>query len=161
MKRFGTLTRMLPARSHVAWPVMVALALSACGTVDLGDNFVAPPVQLDEDFFYCEIQPNVLTAYSCAAGGSGESGMCHSARSAFRLLEVDEPVECEDGFALDPIPLEATNNLEAIRFTVQGSALSSPLYLRPINRASHPRRIFDENDPAAMLIVDWISQGGP
>jgi hypothetical protein len=143
---------------------MVALALSACGTVDLGDNFVAPPVQLDEDFFYCEIQPNVLTEHSCAAGGSGESGMCHSARSALRLVDIDAPdlpLCDEEGRVLDPIPLDATNNLDAIRFTVQGSALSSPLYLRPINRASHPRRIFDENDPAAMLIIDWISQGGP
>jgi len=152
---------MLRARFDVAWPVMVALALSACGTVDLGDNFVAPPVQLDEDFFYCEIQPNVLTEHSCAAGGSGESGMCHSARSALRLLEVNEPITCEDGFVMDPIPVEATNNLAAIRFTVQGNAMSSPLYQRPLGIASHPRRVFDANAPAAMLIVDWISQGGP
>lgn len=137
--------------------------LGACGTVELGDNFVAPPVQLDEDFFYCRIQPEVLTAHSCATGGSGEAGMCHSARSALRLTAIDVPdlPECDaEERAIDPIPLEATDNLDAIRFTVQGNALSSPLYLRPVNRASHPRQIFPEDDPAAELIITWISQGG-
>lgn len=143
--------------------VPCALLLTACGTVDLGDNYVAPPIQLDEDFFYCRIQPDVLTAHSCASGGNGEAGMCHSARSALRLIAV-EPADlpqCDaDGNVVDPIPLDATANLEAIRFTVQGNALSSPLYLRPVNRASHPRQIFPEDDPAASAIISWISQGG-
>ena len=140
-----------------------ALFIAGCGTVDLGDNFVAPPIQLDEDFFYCRIQPEVLTEHSCANGGSGEAGMCHSARSALRLISI-EPADlpkCDaDGHALDPIPPDAADNLEAIRFTVQGNALSSPLYLRPVNRASHPRQIFPEDDPAAALVIEWISQGG-
>ena len=34
------------------------------GTVTLGDNFVAPDLALDEDFFYCRIQPEVLTKHS-------------------------------------------------------------------------------------------------
>jgi hypothetical protein len=50
-------------------------------------------------------------------------------------------------------------NFDAVRFFVQSDALTSPLYLRPTNNASHPRRIFDPNDPAARLIVQWISAG--
>jgi len=149
--------------SIISWLVVsCAVSIGACGTVELGDNFVAPPIQLDEDFFYCRVQPEVLTQHSCANGNSGENGMCHSARSALRLISIDPPdlpaCDAED-HVLDPIPPAATDNFEAIRFTVQGSALSSPLYLRPVNRASHPRRIFPEDDPAAELIITWISQG--
>ena len=59
------------------------------GTVDLGDDFVAPDLQLDDAFFYCRIQPEVLTRHSCATGDSGEEGSCHSAASALRLREGD------------------------------------------------------------------------
>ena len=40
----------------------IVLLLAGCSTVDLGDNIVPPDLRLDEDFFYCEIQPNVLSA---------------------------------------------------------------------------------------------------
>jgi hypothetical protein len=128
------------------------------GTVDLGDDFVAPDLQLDEDFFYCRIQPEVLTEHSCATGASGEGGSCHDSRSALRLLDTDAPPPCDaDGFVVDSVPDAYAQNLEAVRFSVQSDALTSPLYLRPINRASHPREIFDSNDPAADLILEWIA----
>ena len=50
-------------------------------------------------------------------------------------------------------------NLDAVRFFVQADPLTSPLYLRPTNMASHPRAIFDASDPAAQLIEEWISAG--
>lgn len=144
---------------------LLSCACAACGTVDLGDNYVAPAIQLDEDFFYCRIQPEVLTAYSCATGNGSESGMCHASRSALRLAEItpgNAPICDDEGAVLDPIPQEATDNLEAIRFTVYSSPDSSPLYLRPLGIASHPRVIFDMGmiDPGAVLIRQWISQGG-
>ena len=130
------------------------------GTVDLGDDFVAPELQLDSDFFYCRIQPEVLTKFSCASGASGESGSCHDSRSALRLAATDAPAPCDaDGTVVSGIPAEYEDNYEAIRFSVQSNALDSPLYLRPLGRSSHPRTIFDESDPAADLIVDWISGG--
>ena len=129
------------------------------GTVDLGDDFVAPELQLDSDFFYCRIQPEVLTKFSCAGGASGESGSCHDSRSALRLATTGATATCDDGAAVGGVPREYEDNLEAIRFSVQSSALDSPLYLRPLGRASHPRTIFDEDDPAADLIVEWISGG--
>jgi hypothetical protein len=52
-------------------------------------------------------------------------------------------------------------NLDAVRFEVQSDPLTSPLYLRPLDHASHPRAIFNENDKAAMLIVEWISGATP
>ena len=132
------------------------------GTVDLGDDFVAPDLQLDSDFFYCRIQPEVLTKYSCATGKSGEAGSCHDSRSAMRLIDTKAPPPCDkSGAVVGPIPDAYQMNLEAVRFAVQSDPLSSPLYLRPLNRASHPRQIFDENDPAAKLIVEWISGATP
>ena len=130
------------------------------GTVDLGDNFVAPDLSLDEDFFVCQIQPLVLTEFSCATGIDSDSGGCHDSRSALRLLDADSPPPCDDdGAIVDVVPDSYAQNFEAVAFSVQSDPLSSPLYLRPLNRASHPRQIFDEDDPAAELILDWISAG--
>ena len=143
------------------------LVLSACGvqngfsgTVEPGDNLVAPELPLDEDFFYCRIQPEVLQKHGCATGDSGEQGQCHDSRSALRLVDAPDPAPC-DGAArvTGKLPDAYVHNLEAIRFFVQGDALTSPLYLRPLNQASHPRRIFDDKDAAAKLIEEWISAG--
>jgi hypothetical protein len=124
----------------------------------LGDDFVAPELQLDEAFFYCRIQPEVLTKHSCASGGPGEKGSCHDSRSALRLTATDAPSPCsKQGAVVGPVPDAYKANFEAVRFSVQSDPLSSPLYLRPLNRASHPRMIFGENDPAAKLIVQWIA----
>jgi hypothetical protein len=147
----------------------MCIAITACGptddngvlgTVDPGDNFVAPDLQLDEAFFYCRIQPEVLTEHSCASGLDGEGGSCHDSRSALRLLDAPEPPPCDDdGVLVDSVPDSYARNLEAVRFSVQSDPLSSPLYLRPINRAAHPRMVYDDDNEAAELVFEWISTG--
>jgi hypothetical protein len=128
------------------------------GTVDLGDDFVAPALRLDEAFFYCRIQPDVLTRHSCAQGGSGEAGSCHDSASALRLIASDAAPPCDgDGVLIDDVPDAYRANFDAVSFAVQSDPLTSPLYLRPTGQASHPRAIFGEDDEAAQLIVDWIS----
>jgi hypothetical protein len=130
------------------------------GTVDLGDNFIAPDLQLSEEFFFCRLQPEVLTEHSCAGGGPGEAGSCHDSQSSLRLVDTDAPAPCDgDGVLIDDVPDAFRQNLDAVRFSVQSDALSSPLYLRPLNRASHPRAIFDDGDNAAELILEWITEG--
>jgi hypothetical protein len=138
-------------------------ACVGCGTIDLGDNIVAPDLQLDEDFFHCEIQPNVLTAHGCANGMAGEEGSCHADRSSLRLVATaDLPPMCDEEGRIvgGDISADSVANLEAIRFTVQSDPLSSPLYRRPTGLDSHPRVIFEESDPCAALIVEWINRGG-
>jgi hypothetical protein len=137
-----------------AWP-------AGCGTIDLGDDIIAPDLQLDEDFFHCEIQPNVLTAKSCASGMDSENGSCHSDRSALRLVATTDAAPlCEGGVIVGgTIPADSIANFEAVRFTVQSDPLSSPFYRRPTGMDSHPRVIFAEDDPCADLIVQWITQG--
>jgi hypothetical protein len=162
-------------RGSLRWtraPLPAALALALCcagcetrengfvGSIDLGDDIIAPDVALDEETFVCRIQPEVLTRHSCATGMDGELGGCHDSRSALRLLATDEPPPCNaEGEIIDTVPDAYARNLEAIRFTVQADPESSPLYLRPIGRAAHPRRIFDSDDAAAELIAEWIAQG--
>ncbi|MFK7990373.1 MAG: hypothetical protein AB8I08_30405 [Sandaracinaceae bacterium] len=142
--------------------VAVASSQWGCGTVDLGDNIVPPDLQLDEDYFYCIVQPQILTAKSCAGGIDGEGGMCHTDRSALRLIDtMDGPPECDDTGTRTGGSLSAdyVANFEAVRFTVQSDPLSSPFYRRPTGLDSHPREIFGEDDECADLIVDWINRG--
>ena len=149
-----------------------ALAAGVCGavgcqtvpdTVDLGDNFVTPDLQLDEDFFYCRIQPEVISAQGCSSGAAGEAGECHSARSSLRLAamaEADAPPMCSaDDRVEGPVPMSYMANFEAVRFTVSSDPLSSPFYRRPVGLDSHPREIFGELSPEADLIIQWISAG--
>ncbi len=138
-----------------------AAALGGCGTVDLGDDIVPPNLQLDEDFFYCEIQPNVLTAKGCATGAAGEEGSCHSDRSALRLVAtMDPPPMCEDGVVVGgDLSADYVANFEAVRFTVQSDPLSSPFYRRPTGLDSHPRVVYEEDDDCADLVVEWITRG--
>jgi hypothetical protein len=161
--RVGTLEFV---RSSLAQAVAFCLVCGGCGgqdngltgTVDLGDDFVAPDLQLDQDFFYCRIQPEVLSRHSCATGGDGEGGSCHDSESALRLLATDAPAPCDgDGIVVDDIPDAYQANFDAVSFSVQSDPLTSPLYLRPTGQASHPRTIFGEDDAAADLIVEWIS----
>ncbi|MEM6959114.1 MAG: hypothetical protein AAF411_21940 [Myxococcota bacterium] len=141
---------------------LVAAGTSACGTVELGDNFVAPDLTLDEDFFFCRIQPEVISGQSCASGGAGEEGSCHSARSALRLdpLAESETPTCEGDTLIGLAPASYEANFDAIRFTVQSDPTSSPLYRRPLNLDSHPRQIFDAASPEADLLAQWILMGG-
>lgn len=148
----------------VARPLFLLAVLAlGCGTVDTGDNFVAPDLMLDEDFFYCRIQPEVITAHSCASGAAGEGGMCHSSMSALRLSPTAEtvaPPNCEDGRVVGGVPDPYIDNFTAVQLSVQTDPLSSPFYRRPVGLDSHPRVIFPEGSPEADLIVQWISMGG-
>jgi len=147
---------------------LTALALSlvcaSCATIDPGDNFVAPDLVMDEDFFFCRIQPEVVATQRCGSGVSGESGSCHSARSALRLDvlgETDPPPTCDGNTPAGPIPESYRRNLDAVRFTVQSDPLSSPFYRRPLQLDSHPRKIYDEGSSEERLVFEWLTSGGP
>lgn len=150
-------------RRHLGSIALLAGLAASCGTVDVGDNIVPPELALDEDFFFCRVQPEVLGATSCASGDSGEAGECHADRSSLRLstmAESDPPPACDGDNVVGPVPMSYELNFQAVQFTVQSDALSSPLYRRPIGLDSHPRIIFDEASPEAQLIFDWIAMGG-
>lgn len=138
----------------------VACTPTVADTVDLGDNFDAPEIALDEDFFYCEIQPNVISKSRCAAGGSGDGDGCHAQKSALRLIDVPSDPRCDEGRVVGSPPAEAEVNLERVRASVGADADASPLYRRPLGLDSHPRVIFDARSPEAMLLRTWLNGGG-
>jgi hypothetical protein len=149
------------------WAVGVAIVASACDTptvadtVDLGDNFEAPELVLDDDFFHCEVQPKVLTAYRCAPGEAGDGGGCHASQSALRLIDVPEQPRCQAGRLIGTPASESEVNLERVRAAVGVDPDSSPLYRRPLALDSHPRVIFDARSEAAALLRTWLSEGTP
>ena len=142
-------------------------AMSACtptslDTVHLGDNPEPPDVSLDEAFFHCQIQPLVLTASGCASGGAGESGSCHSARSALRLVDVPTPSLCQNDKLVGGAAPESLVNFERVRTSVGPDADASPLYRRPLGLDSHPRVVLLPNSVEAMLLRAWLNgQGTP
>jgi hypothetical protein len=149
---------------HSVRKVAIALALtlaSGCGTVDLGENIVQPNGRLDEEFFYCVIQPDVIQAASCATGAAGDTGGCHASQSALRLSDTTSLArpDCVDG-ELAPgavVPLEYTNNFQSVQFTLGPDAESSPFYRRPTMMDSHPRRVVDMAQED--LILQWFARG--
>jgi hypothetical protein len=143
-----------------AW--LIACTPTALDTIDLGDNPEPPDLALDEAFFHCEVQPKVLTAQGCATGAAGESGSCHSARSALRLLEVPAPPACQGGLLLGAASPESSENLTRVRASIGVDADSSPLYRRPLGLDSHPRAVLTADSEAAMLLRAWLNgQGAP
>ncbi len=130
-------------------------------TVDLGDHFEASDLDVDENFFHCEVQPKVLTEFRCASGAGGEQGGCHTARSALRLVEVAELAHCKDGRVIGAPPQDSQANLERVRASIGIDADSSPLYRRALGLDSHPRAIFAANSDAAAVLRSWLNQGSP
>jgi len=162
LTRWREVWQATPVRCLTATALLLTCA--ACATIDPGDNFVPPDVVIDESFFFCRIQPEVVAATRCASGISGEGGSCHSSRSALRLDPLGEtvlPPECDGNTPTGPIPESYRRNLDAVRFTVQSDPLSSPFYRRPVQLDAHARKIFDEDSPEAMLIFEWLTTGGP
>jgi hypothetical protein len=144
--------------------LLCVLWAAGCGTVDPGDNFITPEVMVDDEYFYCEIQPNVITRNTCASGGAGEAGSCHTTRSALRLLAAAEMATapaCTDGRVNDPttIPVEYMTNFDRVQFTVQSSLDRSPFYRRPVGIDSHPRQVFAPGSMEEMLIEEWLLRG--
>jgi hypothetical protein len=129
---------------------------TALDTIDLGDHPEPPDLALDEDFFHCEVQPKVLTAQGCATGAPGESGSCHMARSALRLLEAPTATICQSGRVVGGASRESTVNLERVRASVGVDADASPLYRRPLGLDSHPRAIFPADSEAAAVLRAWL-----
>ena len=122
------------------------------------------PLMIDEDFFYCRIQPEVIIAQSCASGIAGEGGGCHAARSALRLsaaAETDPPPACDGDSLVGAVPPSYRSNFLNVQFTVRSDPLSSSFYRRPVLLDPHPREMFAEGSIEADLIYEWIGAAGP
>jgi hypothetical protein len=169
---FGSVSRVLGRPFVLACAALVGLVLStsACGddgllpsSIDPGSDFVQEDVIFDDVFFYCRVEP-VLFQQGC---GSGVAGMdppngCHFSVTKFRLTDYMPRVgdSCV-GDALGPtsmVPVAAQQNYTAAQARMKRDPNLAALLQRPTGKATHPRKIFEENSAAANVIRQWATQ---
>jgi hypothetical protein len=132
-------------------------------TVDPGSDFVQEDVIFDDEFYYCRVEP-VLFEAGCGPGsGSDPANGCHFSVTKFRLTDYGPPrvdATCQ-GDALGPgsvVPIAAQQNYAAAQARMKRDPNLAALLQRPIGKAQHPRRIFEENSAEADVIRQWATQ---
>lgn len=150
--------------------VLLAIAavtlVSGCTTVDPGPSFVVPDESFDADFFFCTVEPQVLTAKRCGPGdpaAGDKANSCHfnaSAVSGMALANHD-PIDCTNGHPSNRAQIgaggAAQGNLQAVTLEMSTDINTAPLLLRPTGQ-NHPRQIFDKNDPVVDILRQWATK---
>jgi hypothetical protein len=143
--------------------LVLAAATWSCTTVDPGPNFVVPDEQFDADFFFCRVEPEVLTAKKCGSGEPGDNNGCHFNSSAVSgmALAPHAPIDCADGRPVSRAQVgagsAAQGNLQAASLEMSRDYLTAPLFVRPTG-ANHPREIFKREDPDVDVIRQWAQK---
>ena len=132
----------------------------SCSTVEPGGDPKIAQVVYDDDFFYCQVLPNVIVAHSCASGdpAKGDTGGCHASGRLFTAVPLgpNDMVTCDaNGKHVGGISQVASSNYSAAQFEMNPNPDEAPLLLHPTQKASHPRVIFDTNSVAADIIREW------
>ena len=146
---------------------VLGLTLSACGTVDPGPQFQVAEVVFDQNFYYCKVEPMLLSK-RCSAGdpSKGDSG-CHGSVTIFRLQDPPPPPptplltsdeRCNGITPKSGIPAYSQANWGTASIRMRTDPERAPLLLRPTNRSPHPREIFSDKSPEANLIRQWATQ---
>jgi hypothetical protein len=145
--------------------LVVAAVAGGCGTVDPGPNFVIPNQTFNENFFYCQVEPQLIFGKKCGSGDPADKGNCHfnsSAVSGMALLD-HPPVDCGGGTApvnasLTGLGSPARANYTSVSLEMSRDYLTAPLYVRPTSSQAHPRVIFDTSDPVVDVIRQWAAK---
>lgn len=148
------------------WLVFGSALLAGCTTVDPGPNFVVPDENFDADFFFCRVEPEVLTNKKCGAGdpslGDAANG-CHFNASAVSgmALANHAPIDCNGDRPVNRAQIgagsAAQGNLQAVTLEMSRDITTAPLLLRPTGQ-NHPRVIFPKDDPAAEILRQWAQK---
>jgi hypothetical protein len=146
---------------RVLWLLLsVAGCAMGCGltsTVDPGTFEGVRDLKLDENYYYCVVQPQVITAKRCAPGDAGDpSGGCHASKSSMILVDIPTPVACSGTRPTGTVSASERANYQAAQLRVTRDPESAPLLARPTGKMSHPRVIFASNSPEADIIRAWI-----
>jgi hypothetical protein len=140
---------------------LVLISSAACESVDPGPNFVIPPENFNEDYFFCYVEPQYLTGKKCGAGDPGDGGRCHFNSSAVSGMALRDhtPVTCDaNGHPTDRSQV-STGSLARANFTSASLVMSrdyqtAPILVRPLG-ANHPRAIFMMGDAAIAVLQQW------
>jgi hypothetical protein len=134
--------------------------LSACSTIDPGANPQIAQVVYDEDYFYCQVLPNVIMAHSCGAGDPAQdtAGGCHATATSFKLVPVSFAPTCLGNRRMGDLPAGAADNYTAAQASMTQDPETTPLLTRPTKKTSHPRQIFDDRSAEADIIRQWAQR---
>lgn len=134
--------------------------VAACSTIEPGGNPQIPQVVYDEDFFYCQVLPNVIMAQSCGAGDPNQdtAGGCHATATSFKLVPVSMAPTCSGNRRTGDLPAGAADNYTAAQAEMTQDPETTPLLTRPTKKTSHPRQIFDERSMEADIIRQWAKR---
>jgi hypothetical protein len=149
-----------------------ALLVSAveCTTVDPGDNFIVPPITFDQDYFYCQVEPNYIFQNGCGTGGNGDPafppGGCHfnSAAVSGMALRQHNPIDCGGGdHPVDRTTVgrgsDAEANYEAASLEMTRDYTTAPILVRPGYGNAHPRQVVNPTDATVvMLLSTWANK---
>ena len=132
--------------------------VAACGTADLGTYEGVRDLKLDENYYFCVVQPKVITPRRCAAGDTGDpAGGCHASKSSMILVQIDKPVACSADNKPIGVPTpEERSNYSAAQLRATRDVEGSPLLTKPTGKVDHPRTIFDTKSTEADIIRTWI-----
>lgn len=156
--------RFTVASACVAWATAGVVWLGGCVTVDPGPQFVVPPENFNEDFFFCVVEPQYLVKLQCGAGAGGDGGRCHFNASAVSgmVLKDHPPVACDAaGHPTDRTQVStgsaARANFTSASLEMSRDALTAPILVRP-EGANHPRQILMKGDMLETVIKDWANK---
>ena len=144
----------------------IALALFGalgCSTIEPGSDPQIAQVVYDENFFYCQVQPNVLVAQSCSSGDpmKDPSGGCHASTTTFRVLALgpNDMVTCDsNGKPTGNIPQISQSNYSSAQAEMNPNPDTAPLFTHPTQKTPHPRQIFDATSMEALIIRQWAQR---
>jgi hypothetical protein len=130
--------------------------LVACSTIEPGGNPQIAQVVYDEEFFYCQVLPNVLLPQSCGSGDPSQmdSG-CHATATSYKLVPVSAAPTCSGNRHTGDLPAGAVDNYTASQAEMTQDPETTPLLTHPTKQTNHPRQIFDVQSPEADIIRQW------
>jgi hypothetical protein len=141
---------------------LLAAATAGCGTVDPGAYEGVRDLKLDENYYYCVVQPQVVTPKKCSSGEAGEgASACHGNNTSMRLKEVAKSVDCSGGKPTATVSQEERDNYAAAQIRASRDVEAAPLLTYPTQQTGtlHPRQIFTSDSPEATIIRQWIKGG--
>jgi hypothetical protein len=155
-------------RGWAAGGLVTVLATQvACTSVDPGPDFVIPDETFDADYFYCEVEPKLLSTYKCGPGDPSKGDPpnadgCHYSSAVSGMgLRMHAPVPCTGDHPTDPTAIAggtaAQSNFEVVSFEMSRDYTTAPLYVRPLGHA-HPRSIFSSSDPVVQVLRTWAAK---
>ena len=141
-----------------------ALSGVSCQSVDPGPNFVIAQENFNEDFFFCYVEPQYLTAKKCGAGEASDGGRCHFNSSAVSGMALRDhaPIACDAAGHPTDRSQVSTGSLARANFTAASLEMSrdyqtAPILVRPLG-ANHPRAIFPMGDAAIGVLQQWAAK---